>query len=106
MSFAENSVNSFWEFGSDVSGVIFWFSSLLVRPEMPGWVAVLILVALLIAILLVGVSAGKKLNALRWLEHEVSKTKNQTDFAVQSPRIDAEAKRLRTRKGYEHISAA
>src|SRR5699024_8159332 len=42
----------------------------------------------------------------RWLEHEVSKTKNQTDFAVQSPRIDAEAKRLRTRKGYEHISTA
>lgn len=102
----EIDVKAFWELGSDVSGIIFWFSSFLTRPEMPGWIAFLILFFLLVAIILVGLSARKKLNALQWFEHEISKTDNQIDFAIQSPRIDAEAKRLRARKGYEHISAA
>jgi len=89
-----------------MSQLIFWGSSFLTQEAAPGLVSIGILVGLFIAFVLVGVSAWRKLTALRWLEYHVRMAKDYPEFASQVNRISQEAKKVQTRKGYAHITAA
>lgn len=89
-----------------MSQFIFWASSFLTQPQMPGWVSILILCWLAVSVVMVLASTRQKLSTLRWLNGLITKTTNEGDFTAQSPRIDSEVKARRTRKGYVHITAA
>jgi methyl-accepting chemotaxis protein len=89
-----------------MSQFIFWGSSFLTEERAPGLVSIGILIGLLVAIGMVWVSAWHKLSALKWLETQVRTAKDEADFASKVNRISQDAKKLRTRKGYAHITAA
>ena len=92
--------------GRGMSDLIFWGASFLTRPEAPGLVSIGLLFALVVAVILSLISVRQKLVTLRWLEGLIATTANEEGFTAQSPRIDAEVKTRRTRKGYAHITAA
>lgn len=92
--------------GTTMSQFIFWGSSFLTVEQAPGLVSISILLSLISAVLLVVVSARRKVAALAWLEKQVRATKDHSEFAAGVNRISQEAKRFRTRKGYTHITAA
>lgn len=92
--------------GTSVSHLIFWASSFLTEEKAPGLVSIGIILGLLISVIAVWVSAGRKLRALRWLDVQVRKTKDEFEFASQVNKITQEAKKVRTRKGHAHITAA
>lgn len=94
------------DIGTGMSRFIFWGSSFLTEEQAPGLVSIGILIWLLVSVLVIGVSAHRKLIALRWLEAEVQNTKDEADFAAQVNKITQEAKKVRTRKGYMHVTAA
>lgn len=89
-----------------MSDFIFWASSFLTTPRAPGLVSIGILIWLLVSILVVGISSHRKLNALKWLGGEIRTTKNEAAFAAQINKISQQAKKVRTRSGYAHITAA
>ena len=99
-------MDTFWQFGGNVSNLIFWLSSFLTKPEMPGWIVLLIVLALAVLMMMAWHSAQTKLNAIQWLESAVEKTKDEVNFAAEVPRIGAEATKRRNEKGYRHITAA
>ena len=92
--------------GTGMSRFIFWGSSFLTKESAPGLVSIGILLWLIVSIVFVGVSAHRKLTALRWLAAQVRRTKDERDFAAQVNKITQETKKVRTRKGYVHITAA
>lgn len=92
--------------GTTMSQFIFWGSSFLTVEQAPGLVSISILLSLISAVLLVVVSARRKVAALAWLEKQVRATKDHSEFAAGVNRISQEAKRFRTRNGYSHITAA
>ena len=94
------------EIGSAMSRFIFFGSSFLTQEAAPGLISIGILIGLLIAFVLVGLSARRKLVALKWLEDHVRMAKDYPEFASQVNRISQEAKKVQTRKGYAHITAA
>lgn len=94
------------DIGSATSQFIFFGSSFLTQEAAPGLVSIGILTGLLIAFMLVGLSARRKLAALKWLEVQVRNTKDKQEFAAGVNRISQEAKKVRTLKMYAHISAA
>lgn len=94
------------EIGTGMSRFIFWGSSFLTEEQAPGLVSIGILIWLLVSVVIVGFSALRKLTALRWLVTQVRATKDESGFAAQVNRISQEAKKVRTRKGYAHITAA
>lgn len=94
------------DIGTDMSSFIFWGSSFLTQKQAPGLVSIGILIWLLVSVLGVGISARRKLTALRWLEGQVRSAKDEIDFAVQVNKISREAKKVRTRKGYTYIHIA
>ena len=94
------------EIGTGMSRFIFWGSSFLTEEQAPGLVSIGILVVLLVSVVLVRVSARRKLKALEWLNTQVRATKDEADFAAQVLKITQEAKKVRTREGYAHITAA
>lgn len=89
-----------------MSRFIFWSSSFLTEDQVPGWISILILAALLLAIVALIISSRRKLNALQWLEGEVCAARDEADFARKVNKISQEAKKVRTQKGYTHITAA
>ena len=94
------------DIGSATSRFIFFGSSFLTQEAAPGLVSIGILTGLLIAFVLVGVSAKRKLGALKWLEIQVGSTNDMQEFAARVNRVSQEAKKVRTRKGFAHITAA
>ncbi|MGX0905179.1 ABC-type transporter Mla subunit MlaD [Roseovarius sp. MBR-79] len=96
----------FADIGTGMSQFIFWVSSFLTEEQAPGLVSIGILFWLLISVLVVGISARRKLTALRWLEGQVRTAKDESEFAEQVNKISQEAKKVRTRTGYVHITAA
>lgn len=94
------------DFGAAMSQFIFFGSSFLTQEAAPGLISIGILIGLLIAFVLVGLSAMRKLVALKWLEDHVRMAKDYPEFASQVNRISQEAKKVQTRKGYAHITAA
>ena len=94
------------DIGSATSQFIFFGSSFLTQEAAPGLVSIGILTGLLIAFVLVGLSARRKLVALKWLEVQVRTTTDKQEFAAGVNRISQEAKKVRTRKMYAHITAA
>ena len=94
------------DIGSTFSRFIFFGSSFLTEEAAPGLVSIGILTALLIASVMVWMSARRKLTALKWLEVQVRATTDKQEFAAGVNRISQEAKKVRTRKGYAHITAA
>ena len=92
--------------GSEMSHFIFWGASFLTQAAAPGLVSIAILFGLLIASILVGLSARRKLAALKWLEDQVRATNDKQEFAAGVNRISQDTKKIRTRKGYAHITAA
>lgn len=99
-------MNFFETIGTSVSRFIFWISSFLTEEQAPGLVSIGILIVLVAAGLLVGRSARRKLRALKWLDDQVRAAKDEADFAGQVNKITREAKKVRTRKAYTHITAA
>lgn len=89
-----------------MSQFIFWGSSFLTEEQAPGLVSIAILIWLLVSVLVITISALRKLTALRWLENQVRTAKDEADFAAQINKISQEAKKVRTRKAYAHITAA
>lgn len=96
----------FAQIGTGMSRFIFWSSSFLTEDQVPGWISILILAALLLAIVALIISSRRKLNALQWLEGEVCAARDEADFARKVNKISQEAKKVRTQKGYTHITAA
>lgn len=96
----------FTDIGTGMSRFIFWGSSFLTKEQAPGLVSIAILIWLVITVLVVGISARRKLTALRWLEGQVRTAEDEVDFAAQVNKISQEVKKVRTRKGYTHIAAA
>jgi ABC-type transporter Mla subunit MlaD len=96
----------FADLGSDMSQFIFWVSSFLTEEQAPGLVSLGLVIWLLVSMLLVGVSALRKLKALRWLEDQVGTAKDEAEFAAQVNNISRKAKKFRTQKGYAHVTAA
>lgn len=94
------------DIGTGMSQLIFWGSSFLTEEQAPGLVSIGILIWLLVSVLVVGISAKRKLTALRWLEVQVQTAKDETDFAAQVNKISQEAKKLPPYKGFVHIKAA
>lgn len=92
--------------GTSVSQFIFWASSFLTAEKAPGLVSIGIMLTLFIAVTAVWLSASRKLKALRWLNTQIRATKDEADFAASVLKITQEAKKVRTRKGYAHITAA
>lgn len=93
-------------YGAEMSRFIFWVSSFLTQEAAPGLVSITILFALLLACILVWLSASRKLSALRWIEDQVQTSKDQPEFAAGVNRISQNAKKVRAKKGYAHITAA
>ena len=93
-------------YGAEMSRFIFWVSSFLTQEAAPGLVSITILFALLLACILVWLSASRKLSALKWIEDQVQTSKDQPEFAAGVNRISQNAKKVRTKKGYAHITAA
>ncbi|EAQ47302.1 hypothetical protein MED193_18954 [Roseobacter sp. MED193] len=94
------------DIGTSMSRFIFWGSSFLTKEQAPGLVSIGILIWLLLSVLVVGISAHRKLTSLRWLEGQVRAAKDEFDFATQVNKISQEVKKVRARKGYTHITAA
>jgi hypothetical protein len=94
------------DIGTGMSQLIFWGSSFLTEEQAPGLVSIGILIWLLVSVLVVGISAKRKLTALRWLEVQVRTAKDETDFAAQVNKISQEAKKVPPQKGFIHIKAA
>lgn len=92
--------------GTGMSRFIFWGSSFLTEEQAPGLVSVGLLIWLLISVLAVGISARRKLLALRWLEDQVKTAKDEAEFAARVNKISQEAKKVRTKNAYAHITAA
>lgn len=91
--------------GTSVSQFIFWISSFLTEDQAPGLVSIGILIWLLIAVVMVVLSANRKINALRWLEGQVRQAKNEEEFAAQVNTISREVRKLSGRKGYGSVAA-
>lgn len=96
----------FADIGTGMSQFIFWGSSFLTEEQAPGLVSIGIMSWLILSLLVVGISARRKLTALRWLEGQVRTAKDESEFTAQVNKISQEAKKLRTRTGYLHITAA
>ncbi|SFK77851.1 Biopolymer transport protein ExbB/TolQ [Shimia haliotis] len=96
----------FADIGTSMSRFIFWGSSFLTKEQAPGLVSIGILIWLLLSVLVVGISAHRKLTSLRWLEGQVRAAKDEFDFATQVNKISQEVKKVRARTGYTHITAA
>ena len=94
------------DIGTSMSQFIFWGSSFLTEQQAPGLVSIGILIWLVVAFLLIGGSAHHKLTALRWLNSQIREAKDEADFACKVNKRIQEVKRVRTRKGYLHITAA
>lgn len=92
--------------GRGTSEFIFWLSSFLTSTEAPGLVSIGLLVWLVVSLLLVGRSAARKLDTLKWLERLITKAGDEAEFAAEVPRIDVEVRKRRARTGYGHITAA
>lgn len=92
--------------GTSVSQFIFWVSSFLTEDKAPGLVSIGILIWLLIAVVMVGVSANRKLTSLRWLQRQVRDAKNEEDFATKVNAISREARKALSRKGYANVATA
>lgn len=91
--------------GTSVSQFIFWMSSFLTEDRAPGLISIGILIWLLIAVLMVVLSANRKINALSWLEGKVRTAKNEEEFAAQVNTISREVRKLSGRKGYGSVAA-
>ena len=91
--------------GTSVSRFIFWISSFLTEDQAPGLVSIAIVLGLLIAVVMVVLSANRKINALSWLEGQVRKAKNEEEFAAQVNAISREVRKLSGRKGYGSVAA-
>ena len=94
------------QIGTNMSELIFRGSSFLTKASAPGLISIGILIWLLISVLVVWVSARRKLTALRWLERQVQSAKDEVEFAAQVNKISQESKKVRTRTGYAHITVA
>ena len=92
--------------GNSVSQFIFWASSFLIAERAPGLVSFGIILTLLIAVTAVCVTTKRKLTPLIWLNTHVCETKDEADFAASVLKITQAAKKVRTRKGYAHVTAA
>ncbi|MFN3882616.1 MAG: anti-phage ZorAB system protein ZorA [Nitrincola lacisaponensis] len=94
------------DIGTSMSQLIFWGASFLTEEQAPGLVSIGILFWLGISVWLVVASARSKLKALKWLQSQIRNTQNEVEFAGQVNRISQEAKKVRTRKDFDHITAA
>lgn len=92
--------------GGNVSELIFWVSSFLTSSEAPGLISIGILIWLVVSLILVWLSARRKLASLNWLNRLVSRTNNEAEFVADVNKISHEAKGHRTKQGHAHITAA
>ena len=67
-----------------MSQFIFWISSFLTEDRTSGLISIGILIWLLIEMVMVVISANRKINALSWLEDQVRQAMNKEEFAAQA----------------------
>ena len=90
-----------------MSSLIFGLSKLLIEPDAPGLVSILIVLCLIAVWYSFYMDASERLEALTWLDGQILKYPDRVSFAENVPKIGSNIKSMNAdNKGYDYVVSA